>query len=92
MPQYLDPCRVGNKVIIRTVTLYYTGEIVDINPKRLLLINCAWIAEVGRFAAALETGDLSEVEPYPEGAVVYVSMDIVSDITDWKHELPTQVK
>ena len=56
----------------------------------LTLDDAAWIADSGRWAAALATGSLSEVEPFP-GSVM-VSMGAVVDVSPWKHALPRETK
>ena len=87
-----SPIRVGNNVLIRGVTLYYTGKIVGFSKEEILLIDAAWIADTSRFSSALLTGELSEVEPYPDGDVVAINRGAVSDTSDWKHPLPRSVK
>jgi hypothetical protein len=79
----------GQKVFIRTVTNYFTGRVVaqsEVDPRFLELEDAAWIAETGRFAEALESGEFSEVEPYPEG--VLVAIGGIIDISPWPHDLP----
>lgn len=85
-----SPLQIGNKVFIRTVTNYYTGQVVDITADEVVLEKAAWIADTGRFSEALKTGTLNEVEPFP-GAVSLGRGSIV-DTTIWSHELPVTVK
>lgn len=82
---------VGKNVIIRTITAIYTGTLVSVGKQWLGLANCAWIADTGRWGNALQTGQVEEVEPYPDG-VVYVSSGVVLDVSLWTHELPRVVK
>lgn len=81
---------VGENVIVRTVTMIYTGKLVRVTPGELVIQDAAWIADTGRWATALDTGSLSEVEPYPEGDVV-VSRGALIDVAIWKHDLPRSV-
>jgi hypothetical protein len=81
---------VGTRVLIRTVTLYYTGRIVAVTDSDIKLEDAAWIADCGRFTDALISGELSEVEPYPDGCVV--SRGAVIDVSPWSHELPRSQK
>ena len=60
---------LGEPVIIRTVTNYYTGRLTDMDHQWITLDEAAWIADTGRWHQALGTGVLSEVEPYPDGPV-----------------------
>jgi len=81
---------VGSKVLIRTVTHYYTGRIVEMTPTEIVLADAAWIADTGRFATALEKGTLSEVETFPAG--VSVARGAVVDVSPWPHDLPRAQK
>lgn len=77
---------IGEKYLIRSVTMYYTGRVARITAGDLVLEDAAWIADTGRFHTALKTGELNEVEPFvdpvvlPRGAIV--------DATRWTHALP----
>lgn len=86
---------LSGKLIIRTVTHYYVGEVVASPPPPdgfLALRQCSWVADTGRWHVALRDGTLSEVEPYPAGAIVLVNLGAVVDIAPWDHELPTKAK
>lgn len=85
-----NPLTVGQAVLIRTVTHYYTGRILTFTKEEIVLSEAAWIADTGRFAAALKDGTLSEVEPYCD--VVSVNRGAVVDITTWRHDLPRNTK
>lgn len=85
-----SPIRLESKVIIRTVTMYYTGRIVELTKDEIVLSDAAWIADSGRWHQALEKGELAEVEPYP--GVVSVARGAVVDVSPWNHELPRKAK
>jgi len=87
-----SPLRIGNKVFIRAVTHYLTGEIVAVSRDEVLLVSAAWIADTGRWFQALSTGVLNEVEPYPDGLVVGMGRGAIVDYCDWKHDLPRAQK
>ena len=88
-PKKTHPLRKGSKVFIRTVTSYYTGEVLEVDEHEITLVNAAWIADTGRFAQAMETGEFSEVEPYPDDHEVSVNRGSISDIVrNWPHPLP----
>ncbi len=76
----------GRNVFVRTVTHHYTGRLAGVQDGFLKLEDAAWIADDGRFATALETGELNEVEPYPGTA--YVAVGAIVDISEWLHDLP----
>jgi hypothetical protein len=77
---------VGKKVFIRTVSYHYTGKVKSANKDFIVLQDAAWVADSGRFAAALSKGSLSEVEPYPNECIVMTPS--VVDISEWAHDLP----
>jgi hypothetical protein len=83
-----SPIRVGNKVMIRSVTHYYTGEIVLLLKDEIILKDAAWIADTSLWSDALKSGTLNEVEPYPDGVFVAVGRGAVVDVSDWNHDLP----
>jgi hypothetical protein len=83
----------SNKVFVRTVTHYYTGRIdnsTNVPHGFLMLEDAAWIADTGRWHHALSTGELNEVEPFPDG--VLVAIGSIVDVSPWNHELPSKVK
>ena len=79
-------------VIVRTVTHYYVGMLVNETERWLYLRDCSWVADTGRWSTALASGTLNEVEPYPDGIVVRVSVGAVVDVAPWLHTLPRSVK
>lgn len=85
-PDPLDPSP-GDQLIIRTVTMTLTGEVVACSPTWIMLDSAAWIADSGRWAGALADGTLSEVEPMGDG--VRVARAAIVDVTPWCHPLPT---
>jgi hypothetical protein len=78
---------VGKPYLIRTVTMTLTGRLVAVTPHELALEDAAWIADTGRFADALLSGEYSEVEPYPAGRVL-VGRGAVVDATVISAALP----
>ena len=85
------PYQVGQNYLIRTVTHYYTGTLVRVTAQELVLQDAAWIADTGRFAQALESGDLLEVEPFPVGEVI-LGRGAVVDASRWGSALPRKTK
>jgi hypothetical protein len=86
-PDPLDP-KPGEKVIIRTVTMMYTGRVVAVSPHWFVLDAAAWIADSGRWANCLAAGAVNEVEPMGDG--VRVGRGTIVDCTPWRHELPAK--
>jgi hypothetical protein len=83
---------VGENVFVRTVTCYYTGRLERVTGLAMVLVDAAWVADTGRFHRAMESGELDEVEPYPDGAEVHVMLGAVCDVAPWPAELPREVK
>ena len=82
---------VGSSVFVRSVTHHYTGRLVRVTDGELVLTDAAWIADDGRFADALKTGVLNEVEPYPDGEII-VARSAICDVSLWAHDLPREQK
>lgn len=80
----------GASVFIRTVTLNYVGRIAGVTKSWIYLDDASWIADSGRFSAALATGVLSEVERMP--GVIAVSRGAIVDVSTWTHSLPVNTK
>jgi hypothetical protein len=87
------PLGRGTKVFLRTVTSYYTGEVIEASDNEIVLVRAAWIADTGRFAQAMATGEFSEVEPYPDTHEVSINRGSITDIVrNWPHRLPRTQK
>ena len=91
-PKVQSPIRVGNVVYIRTVTHHYTGKIVLLTKDEIVLRDAAWVADSGLWADAMRTGNLNEVEPYPDNVLVSVNRGAGCDTADWNHALPRTQK
>ena len=83
--------QVGGKYCFRTVTMIYTGEIVEIQGDLLVLKNAAWIPETNRWNESIKTGIFKEVEPYPENEPVFVFKGALLDVCAIP-QLPREVK
>ena len=90
MPDKGHPYPVGAAVIIRTVTMYYTGRLVRVTERELVLVDAAWIGDTGYLSAALKDGTLVEIEPFPDGEVIVPREG--SEVSRWAHPLPRSKK
>ncbi len=81
------PYKIGENYLIRTVTMIEVGRLVAVYPQELVIEDAAWVADTGRFSNALKTGELGEIEPYPDGPVI-VGRGGVIDAPLWNHPLP----
>ena len=88
----LSPLKVGNNVLIRTITMIQTGRIVELNDLEVVLSDAAWIADTGRFHNALVHGTLNEIEPFPGPEPISVNRGSIIDVVLWKHPLPREQK
>ena len=81
---------VGKSYFIRTATYHVIGQLDEIYTKELVLSSASWIADSGRFNAALVSGNFNEIEPFVNNVIV--SRGGIIDATEWTHELPLKVK
>ena len=86
-----NPFDVGSNYFIRTVTMSLVGKLVRVGQQELVLEDAAWIADTGRFADFLESGEASEIEPFPPGEVILGRSSII-DAVKWSHKLPRKQK
>lgn len=61
---------IGKPYLIRTVTMIDAGTLVTVTEHEIVLRDAIWIADTGRFSAALYSCEFSEVEPFPEGLTI----------------------
>ena len=83
---------VGKNVIVRTVTMIYTGNLSAVTDTDLILIDCSWIPETDRFMQFVAEGKVKECEPYPDGLHVYINRGALLDMCELKKELPRSQK
>ena len=81
---------LGKKYFIRTATYHVVGQLNEIYQMELVLTSASWIADSGRFNAALVSGIFEEIEPFVNDVIV--SRGGIIDATEWTHELPSKVK
>jgi hypothetical protein len=84
------PYEVGKNYLIRTVTHTYTGKLIWVGDKELVLENPAWIADSGRWMQAVQNGTLDEVEPMNEKTIVGRGAIIDASVISW--DLPKTQK
>ena len=81
---------IGEKYFIRTATYHLVGLLTGVYKNELVLCSASWIADSGRFNAALVSGKFEEIEPFVNHVIV--SRGGIIDATLWTHELPSKVK
>lgn len=72
----------GKNYIFRTVTMIYTGELVDNLDDRFVVKKAAWIADAGRWSNTLVSCDFNEVEPYPAEKEVHIYKTGMLDVVE----------
>jgi hypothetical protein len=82
------PYKVGENYLVRTRTNYYTGRLLLVMTRELVLEDAAWIADTGRLYDALKTGNLEEVEPIIGDLII--SRGAIVDVIEWGHKLPRE--
>ena len=82
---------IGEPVFIRTVTMYYVGRLKEVYEHELVLTECSWVADTGRFHNALKDGVFSEVEPFVSEEVIVARGGLI-DVCHWGHAIPTEQK
>lgn len=76
----------GQRLFIRTVTYHLVGEVVALGEDGFVeLKDAAWVADSGRFAQAIATGTLNEVEPVGRA---WVNTASITDVFPWAHDVP----
>lgn len=91
MEAYVHPLE-GRNVIIRTVTMIYTGLLHSITNDEYVLLNCSWIPDTGRWMQFVAKGTVTECEPYPADLLVYVGRGSVVDKCELRAALPREQK
>jgi hypothetical protein len=84
------PFRVGDAILIRTVTMIDLGRVIAICRDFIVLEDGGWVADTARFSTMLATGAINEFERV-EGWFM-VGRGAICDLFPWKHALPKVTK
>lgn len=84
------PFKIGEKYLIRTVTVYVVGRVREVVGDFLIMDDASWVADTGKFSTALSSGSLNEVERVPDGTIV--GLGSITDAQPWLHCLPKETK
>jgi len=84
------PFQIGENYMIETVTKFFTGKLVAVMDKEIVLEDACWVAQTGRYSEAFVTG-FAETEPLPEGFEIIGRGSVVS-ARILKIALPRSVK
>jgi hypothetical protein len=83
---------IGKNIIVRTVTMIYTGKLAAVYPNELVLTEVSWIPETERYAQFVANGDVRECEPYPADLGVIIGRGGLMDIVELRANLPRTQK
>jgi hypothetical protein len=83
---------INKNVIVRTVTMIYTGRLEEITETDLVLVDCSWIPETARYMDFVAKGSVKECEPYPDGLPVFINRAATLDMCELHAELPRTQK
>ena len=83
---------IGKNVIVRTVTMIYTGKLERVTQTDLVLVDCSWIPETERWMQFVINGFAKECEPYPDGLPVFINRGALLDMCEIRKDLPRSQK
>jgi hypothetical protein len=86
------PYNIGENYFIRTITHHYTGKLIEVYNQELVLKGVSWIADDGRFADALKSGEFNEIEPFPREVPVIIGRGAILDAHIFNFPLPEKQK
>jgi hypothetical protein len=81
---------VGTAVVVRGIPFHYIGRIAEVQARGIVLEDAGWLADSARWSDFLKNGTINEYEPYPDP--VWISWDVIADVTPWRHALPLAQK
>ena len=85
------PYELNKNYLIRTVTMIYTGKLVNVFKDELVLEKACWIPETDRWNESVKNCTFSEQEPYPEDRQVIIGRGAILDCVQIT-ELVNEVK
>lgn len=86
------PYKIETHYLIRSVTNYFVGRLVEVHEKEIVLKEVSWVASTGDFNKACMTGELNEIEPYNPNHRVIVGRGSIIDVSPWDFDLPKERK
>jgi hypothetical protein len=84
------PFKVGDAIVIRTVTMIQVGRVERIGRDFIVLVGGGWVADTGRFSEFLAAGTMNEFEKAPSWMLV--GRGAICDVFPWAHDLPKATK
>ena len=81
-PPLRHPYKIGKNYLIRTVTMIYTGKLVEVYKDELVIEKACWIPETERWADSVRDCKFKEQEPYPEDRQVIIGRGSLLDCVE----------
>lgn len=78
--------RIGDHVLIRTVTLYQAGTIIGISPDYITITDAVSVREAGETASFWKSEPWKSAEAYAPGAIVWVARGPIIEIVQVFHK------
>lgn len=69
------PYQIGQNYYFLTLTFHYTGKLLRVLEKELVITDAAFIPESARWSETIAKGTLNEVEPFPDGVPFSIPRD-----------------
>jgi|HubBroStandDraft_5_1064220.scaffolds.fasta_scaffold549206_2 hypothetical protein len=89
-PAEVLPFKVGDAILVRTVTMIDVGRVRAIGRDFIVLEDGGWVADTARFSEMLATGKMNEFERAPSWFLV--GRGAICDAFPWDHPLPKVTK
>jgi hypothetical protein len=91
-PTKNGPWEIGEKYLIRTVTMINHGTLVDITENEIVLQNVSWIPDTGRFSDFVNKKiSPNEVEPFPKNEIVIIGRSSLIDAVKLNSSFENQI-
>ena len=87
-----QPFEIGSNMLIRTVTMIFTGKLEAVYEKEIVISSAAWIPETERWTVSVAKGEFREIEPYPKDAKVIIGRGSIIDAVAVSWKLPLEQK
>jgi len=83
--EFSNPYNLGQAYLFRLVTHYWIGRVVSVGAREIVIEKASWVANTGRFADCLKSGNVDECERVP--GYVIVGRGALVDACAWEHDL-----
>lgn len=82
------PFEVGKKYLVRTVTMYSVGEVVEVVGKFLVMKDASWISDTGTYSKCLKDSSVLREVEYLDTPKFFLNLDSIVDACEVFYCLP----